>query len=48
MVYQYRTKGTCARVIEFELENGIIGDVRFEGGCNGNHESAILEILRMR
>ena len=36
MVYQYRTKGTCARVIEFELENGIIGDVRFEGGCNGN------------
>ena len=36
MVYQYKTKGTCARVIEFELEDGIIGNVRFDGGCNGN------------
>ncbi len=36
MTYKYRTKGTCSRSIEFELENGIVGDVYFEGGCNGN------------
>lgn len=36
MVYKYRTKGTCSRTIEFELENGIVGNVRFDGGCNGN------------
>ena len=36
MVYKYRTKGTCSRLIEFELNDGVVGDVRFEGGCNGN------------
>lgn len=36
MVYTYKTKGTCSRMIEFEIDNGIVKNVRFEGGCNGN------------
>ena len=36
MKYSYRTKGTCSGQIDFELENGIIKDVVFYGGCNGN------------
>ncbi len=36
MVYKYRTSGTCARSIEFELDGDVIRNVRFEGGCNGN------------
>lgn len=36
MKYSYRTKGTCSGQIDFELENGIIKDVVFFGGCNGN------------
>lgn len=36
MKYTYKTKGTCSREIEFELENGIIKNVSFLGGCNGN------------
>jgi uncharacterized protein (TIGR03905 family) len=36
MNYKYRTSGTCARSIEFELDGGKIKNVRFEGGCNGN------------
>lgn len=28
--------GTCSRMIEFEVENGVIKDVSFTGGCNGN------------
>ena len=34
--YKYKTSGTCARSIEFELEGGKVKNVRFEGGCNGN------------
>ncbi len=36
MNYKYQTRGTCARTIEFELENGIVKNVKFNGGCNGN------------
>jgi uncharacterized protein (TIGR03905 family) len=36
MKYNYKTKGTCARSIQFELNDGIISNVSFEGGCNGN------------
>lgn len=32
----YKTKGTCAQAIDFEVENGIIKSVTFIGGCNGN------------
>lgn len=45
MKYTYKTKGTCSREIEFELENGIIKNVSFQGGCNGNLKgvSALVE-----
>ena len=36
MRYSYKTNGTCSRQIDFEVENGIITDVSFVGGCNGN------------
>ena len=36
MTYTYKTKGVCASVIEFELNDGIITNVSFRGGCNGN------------
>ena len=36
MSYQYKTSGTCARLIEFELINGKVKNVVFHGGCNGN------------
>ena len=32
----YNTSGTCARKIEIDLENGIVADVKFIGGCSGN------------
>lgn len=32
----YKTKGTCARSIEFEVEDGILKDIKFIGGCQGN------------
>lgn len=36
MKYSFKTKGVCARTISFELEDGIVTDVSFMGGCNGN------------
>ncbi len=36
MNYKYKTRGTCAREISFELENGMVKNVSFYGGCNGN------------
>lgn len=36
MKYTYKTKGTCSSEINFEIEDGIIYNVSFKGGCNGN------------
>ena len=36
MKYNYRTQGVCSRSISFDLEDGIISNVKFDGGCNGN------------
>ena len=32
----YKTKGVCSRLINVEVENGIVTSVEFVGGCNGN------------
>ncbi|MBQ9980031.1 MAG: TIGR03905 family TSCPD domain-containing protein [Oscillospiraceae bacterium] len=36
MKYKSRNKGVCSSSVEFDLEDGIVKNVRFEGGCNGN------------
>lgn len=32
----YRTSGTCAQMIHFDVEDGKVYNVSFDGGCNGN------------
>ena len=32
----YATQGTCSREIELEMQDDVILDVRFAGGCHGN------------
>lgn len=34
--YTYRPSGVCSQLIEIDAENGIIENVQFTGGCNGN------------
>lgn len=36
MKYTYKTQGVCASEISFDLDNDIISNVTFKGGCNGN------------
>lgn len=34
--YDYRTRGTCSRFIAFDLEDGKLHNIAFQGGCDGN------------
>lgn len=36
MRYTYKTRGTCSSQIEFDINDNIITNVTFTGGCNGN------------
>ena len=36
MTYTYQPRGVCSRKMTVQLQDGIIRDVRVEGGCNGN------------
>lgn len=35
-MYQYKTRGTCSQMIEFEITDNVIQSVQFYGGCQGN------------
>lgn len=34
--HSYTPRGVCARQIDFDLEDGLVRNVRFVGGCDGN------------
>lgn len=36
MSYSYRTKGVCAQMITFDVEDNKVRNVKFLGGCSGN------------
>lgn len=36
MHFEYKTRGTCASKILFDIDDGIVRNVRFIGGCSGN------------
>jgi len=35
-MYQYKTQGVCSQAILFDVENDIVKNVKFVGGCMGN------------
>ena len=35
-MFKYKTQYTCAREIQFEIENDVITFIKFVGGCTGN------------
>ena len=36
MKYRFRTQGTCSQMIEFDITDGVLANVTFYGGCDGN------------
>lgn len=46
-MYRYKTKGTCSKAIEVEIEDGVVKEVRFDGGCNGNTQGVSSLVVGM-
>jgi len=44
MRHNYITSGTCSTQIDFDVEDDIVKNVKFTGGCNGNLK-AIAELV---
>ena len=47
MTHHYRTRGTCSREISFDIEDGVVHNVHFQGGCNGNTQGVSLLVEGM-
>ena len=49
MKYNYKTKGVCAQMIEFDLnDEKIIEDAKFMGGCGGNTQGVARLVTGMK
>ncbi len=48
MQFSYRTNGVCTRKILIDVEDGIVNNVRFEGGCNGNTQGISALVVGMK
>lgn len=36
MRYEYRTKNVCSQIIRFDINDNVISNIEFYGGCSGN------------
>ncbi len=45
---EYKTKGTCSRGIILDIEDGIIKNCEFIGGCSGNTQGVATLVKGMR
>ena len=48
MQFTYKTNGVCSRKIVIDVENGVVENVRFEGGCNGNTQGISALVVGMK
>ena len=48
MTYSYKPKGVCSRSIDIVIEDNIIQDVVFAGGCSGNLQGVSRLVQGMR
>ena len=46
--HHYSPRGVCSRGIDVELENGVIQNVEFHGGCAGNTQGVATLCRGMR
>ena len=48
MEYTYIPKGVCARKITFEINDGVVNNVKFSGGCSGNTQGVAALVEGMK
>ena len=44
----YKTRGTCSRAIEYEVQDGSVTECRFVGGCMGNTQGVAALVKGMK
>lgn len=45
---EYKTKGTCSRAVIVDIEDGVITDCAFVGGCSGNTQGVASLVIGMK
>ena len=45
---EYKTKGTCSRAVIVDVEDGVITDCAFIGGCSGNTQGVASLVIGMK
>ena len=48
MFFNYQPKGVCARQMTFEVEDGIVKSLQFQGGCHGNLQGISKLVVGMK
>lgn len=48
MELQYKTKGVCSQQINLVVEDGIVVDCKFIGGCRGNTQGVAALVKGMK
>ena len=46
--FTYKTKGTCSSAIDVSVEDGVIVEVRYHGGCSGNTQGIAALVRGMK
>ena len=44
----YRTRGVCSRMVHVAVEDGVVTEASFLGGCNGNTQGVAALVRGMR
>ena len=45
---EYKTKGTCSRMVKVEMEDDVITSCSFVGGCSGNTQGVGALVVGMK
>ena len=45
---EYKTRGTCSRAVIVDVEDGVITDCSFMGGCSGNTQGVSALVIGMK
>ncbi len=45
---EYKTKGTCSRQVNVEIEDGVVTACSFVGGCSGNTQGVASLVVGMK
>ncbi len=45
---EYKTHGTCSRMVTVEVEDGVVTDCVFTGGCSGNTQGVASLVKGMK